>query len=165
MDKVQDMLHSHTEQGRTWHKCTACCGAADNANRRGQYAPWMAPDYTKTILTADPMQLQMLGLIDASVHFSKRLYGVAKGTLTTNALLPHALVEWKGAAHGKAWEQLGEGVQQLLASNLQTNPIIQTFATLAERGFEDVGTRWSCPVRVASPNMPACGGPEQACWC
>lgn len=99
LNMVGDMLHSTTEQGRTWHKCTACCSNPDNGNRRGQYAPWMAPDYTKQILTAEPLQLQMLGLIDASVHFSKRLYGVAKGTLTTNALLPHAFVEWKGPFH------------------------------------------------------------------
>jgi hypothetical protein len=114
------------EDGKWW-LCPVC--QADRT-RRQRYEVRISSEYADLLFAAEPLEVCTLSLLDVCVEFSKRWYGFTHGTIMPSTILSSPLITW---AKTDAAVNMPLAVQQLLAHNMQSNPIFQAYKCVLER--------------------------------
>jgi hypothetical protein len=118
-----------------WWCCPSCFGNDALRATKTSLNPYHSLQYTTDILALDPLQVQMLSLMDASVQVKNKFMGFAQGFLDGQSILDSPYVT-SGTATAHA-DVAGMGVDvtlhRLLAHNLMHNPLVQRYLTMLEQ--------------------------------
>jgi hypothetical protein len=91
-------------------------------------------DYIKQILTNNPLDLQLLSLIDISMKIEQRSYGFMHGQIQPYGLLDNPLFYWNSKFQPiNTSKDVNLAFKDLLHQNLSSNPFIQKYITNIER--------------------------------
>ena len=118
------------QAGSTWYMCRACRDCEAHRQCKAEMQPVMAPGYIVQLLSTPEDQLQQLAVADITVNMCKQWRDFAHGTVQADLLFSHPLVQ-DTLPHRQS--PLGQPVMDLLAFNVQHNPLVHHFKTLLER--------------------------------
>lgn len=122
---------AYTTCGDMWFSCDACLPPGPRTIRAG-LQPVHPIEYTRLVLDCSPQELQLLSVLDVSMHFTEHLNGFARGTLAHSGLMSAPLV-----TTNRPWPThpptLSIVAQHVLLQLIQHNPILSMYMTLVER--------------------------------
>ena len=119
-----------------WFRCVACTEPEARKNRV-KHVVHMTPDYTRKILGAHPLHIQMLSLIDISMNFVNRFDQVAKAEVNPEGLLLSSPLVCQGPPPPDG-TGLDEDCRDILAINVN-NPSFKRYKSLAELPIPSCG--------------------------
>jgi hypothetical protein len=91
-------------------------------------------DYMKQILANNPLDLQLLSLIDISIKIEQRNYGFMHGQIQPFGLLDNPLLYWNSKFQPTSTSKdVNLAFKNLLHQNLSSNPFIQQYITNIEK--------------------------------
>jgi hypothetical protein len=91
-------------------------------------------DYMKQILANNPLDLQLLSLIDISMKIEQRNYGFMDGQIQPSGLLDNPLLYWNSKFQPtNTSKDVNLVLKDLLHQNLSSNPLIQKYITNIEK--------------------------------
>lgn len=142
--------HMQTADGSKWYMCGACAGCDAKQRQRSAHLVYCPPDYTETLISADPVEAQMLSVVDTNTLVEERWGGFAHGELHPSSQLTIELVSFNRASADADPNlpppYISQPVQDLLAINTRHNPVLRKFKCMLER----VRPRQGVPVLDAS---------------
>jgi hypothetical protein len=91
-------------------------------------------DYMKQILANNPLDLQLLSLIDISMKIEQRNYGIMHGQIQPFGLLDNPLLYWNSKFQPtNTLKDVNLAFKDLLHQHLSSNPLIQKYITNIEK--------------------------------
>ena len=114
------------------------CNQCHSNRRNPPYAPYVVyqpPAYMKSIVTLNPLHVQLLSFMDIGVHMQSKDWGFSTGKIVFNNFLNSLLFGW--AENYDAYQTIENLVSSLthcmLSQNLHTNPFFQKYMTIFEQ--------------------------------
>ena len=98
------------------------------------YVVFHSPSYTKSIISTNPLHVQLLSFLDIGMHIQSRNWGFSTGLILETSLLNSPLLSWDGTTDKTATiEELSSTIGPILAQNMQSNPQFKTYLTVFEQ--------------------------------
>ena len=119
--------------GNVMHLCMKCyMNKTKPVNAR--YVIYQSPSYTKSIISTNPLHVQLLSFLDIGLHIQSRNWGFSTGQILETSLLNSPLLSWDGTTDKTATiEELSSTVGPILAQNMQSNPLFKKYLTVFEQ--------------------------------
>lgn len=130
-------LLDYVETDDDWWICTIYKKDIDGVSRRRttqckEYLVFMTPTYIKLVLSADPLLLQHLSLVDIKHLVVKKYKNVAQGYTHTQSILEAPLVASSSRSRNVSDMDVRAYLQPLLLQNKETNPLFKKYLPLVE---------------------------------
>ena len=98
------------------------------------YVVFHSPSYTKSIISTNPLHVQLLSFLDIGMHIQSRNWGFLTGQILETNLLNSPLLSWDGTTDITATiEELSSSIGPIVAQNMQSNPQFKTYITVFEQ--------------------------------
>lgn len=110
-----------------WTHCSSC-----KKTKRTRNVVILQPDYIHGILNSNQIHVQLLSIIDISISVATTANAVARGVLDRRSLLDNPLVCWSTNSLHSSIHLSSSPLKEILAHNINNNPIIQKYKTMAE---------------------------------
>ena len=117
-----------------WLVCKRC--QTDEGEWSRENLVLFEPDYTNRLMSIDAQQAQLLGMLDVALDMQRRMSGIV-GVQSDRCILDGPLINWTAASEEQ--QALPQQFEELLATNLDTNPLMQNFMTVAEHEHSNHG--------------------------
>ena len=141
------MIEQQADGTQRWLQCKACQTEKMRKQRMRRLVE-MSPQYQEALLSAHPMEVQTLSLMDVSVNVKERVYGHACGEVRSDSVLLSAPLIARGEMPNLQ-DRASEQVQQLLATLKETSPLVKQCLTLAEKPVRQHGLALLPPESIA----------------
>ena len=121
----------------SWNLCSTC----RKNDSRVPYVVVLAPDYIQWLLGAEKLHTQLLSIIDISVSVTKTTHAIAQGLLERRSLLDNPLICWSTFNNKKTTAEVfvSSSISDILAFNIENNPVLQKYKAMAERKSRRLG--------------------------
>ncbi len=107
--------------------CNACFKLYEQLERI-KYVVFQSMDYMKQILANNPLDIQLLSLIDISMKIEQQNYGFMHGQIQPYGLLDNPLLYWNSKFQPTSTSKdVNLALKDLLHQNLSSNPLIQKY--------------------------------------
>jgi len=129
------IMSTYTTTGDSLHVyvCNACFKLYEQP-KRIKYILFQSMDYLKQILANNPLDLQLLSLIDILMKIEQRNYGFMHGQIQPSGLLDNPLLCWNSKFQPTSTSKdVNLAFKDLLHQNLFSNPLIQKYITNIEK--------------------------------
>jgi hypothetical protein len=98
------------------------------------YVVFYSPSYTKSIISTNPLHVQLLSFLDIGMHIQSRNWGFSTGQMLETSLLNSPLLSWDGTTDKTATiEELSSTIGPNLVQNMHSNPLLNTYLTVFEQ--------------------------------
>ena len=95
------------------------------------YVVFHSPSYTKSIISTNPLHVQLLLFPDIGIHIQSRNWGFSSGQIFKTSLLNSPLLSWDGTTDKTVTiEELSSTVGPILAQNMHSNPLFNKYLTV-----------------------------------
>ena len=120
-------------KGNVMHLCMKC----NNNKTKPANAPYVvfhSPSYTKSIISTNPLHVQLLSFLDIGMHIQSRNWRFSTVEIIETSLLNSPLLSWDGTTDKIATvQELSSTIGPILAQNMQTNPQFKKYLTVVEQ--------------------------------
>ena len=113
------------KSGDGYWRCASCSAH----KHHGQFLVMHSPTLQRQILSNDPLNVQMMAMLDVGLCLTRRLAGFMHGELTKHSLLNQPLVRWNAGA--PSWTPT-LNTKALHTSLMRTNPLMQRYMSVME---------------------------------
>ena len=125
--------HTTNASGDKMILCNQC-----HSNRKNPphapYVVYQPPAYMKSIVTLNPLHVQLLSFMDIAMHMQSKDWGFSTGKIVSESLLNSPLFGWaENSDASQTIENLVSSLTPLLSQNLHTNPFFQKYMTVFEQ--------------------------------
>ncbi len=122
-----------TSDGLHVYVCNACFKLYEQPERI-KYVVFQSMDYMKQILANNPLNIQLLSLINISMKIEQRNYGFMHGQIQPSGLFDNPLLYWNSKFQPTSTSKdVNLALKDLLHQNLSSNPLIQKYITNIEK--------------------------------
>ena len=98
------------------------------------YVVYQPPAYMKSIVTLNPLHVQLLSFMDIGVHMQSKDWGFSIGKIVFVSLLNRPLFGWaENSDASQTIENLVSSLTPMLSQKLHTNPFFQKYMTVFEQ--------------------------------
>ena len=129
-----------------WYSCQNC--ASTTCGRSEFQISYNIPGYLNKLFHTPVFALQQLSVIDLGSLFAEQLRGYAQGTMRRMSYISAAIVTFDSTDLYALTEEHTGNLVSIIASNIQTNPIVRQFQTMFERFGDDFTRLTVIPSRV-----------------
>jgi hypothetical protein len=113
--------------------CIQCRSNRNNPSH-APYVVYQPPAYMKSIVTLNPLHVQLLSFMDIGLHMQSKDWGFSTGKIVSDSLLNSHLFGWTERSNAsQTVENLVSSLTPLLSQNLHTNPFFQKYITIFEQ--------------------------------
>ena len=122
--------HTTNASGDKMIICIQCRSNRNNPSH-APYVVYQAPAYMKSIVTLNPLHVQLLSFMDIGLHMQSKDWGFNIGKIVSDSLLNSPLfgrIESSNAS--QTVKNLVSSLTPLLSQNLHTNPFFQKYMTV-----------------------------------
>ena len=110
--------------------CTQC-HSNKNKPPNAPYVVYNSPTYMRSIITTNPLYVQMLSFIDIGIHIQSKDWGFSIGKIVDTSLSSNPLFGCGTRLDSlQSIEHLASSLSPLLAQNLTTNPFFKIYVTV-----------------------------------